>query len=153
MKKVGKLLLVLFISLSLMACSKEENEPIPGNNDAPIENTDNSENQGDADDLENLNLYSDDTKIVFNFNDVYNIVYYYEGNEITGMEYYYNYQTSEVAAYAKAGIEASKDENVESVIQKGQYIIVKFNEKEYNDYTLEEIKQTYSYLEEVKKGQ
>ena len=113
----------------------------------------NNQQNGENEDLDNLELYSDDTKIVFNFNDIYQIVYYYSGNEITGLEWYYNYEDRTTASYAIASIKAGlNDTDVESVTQNGKYVVVKFKESEYEGLTLEQVKTTFAYLEEIKKN-
>lgn len=148
-KKVMMCILAILLSFIIVGCVNNgaiDNDESNDNNENINENTNVEET------IDNFNLYSDDTKIVFNYMGVYQIVYYHTGDTITGLEWYYNYENSETASYMVAGIKASidEDDNVESVKQKGKYVIVKFKEEEYKDMSLEQVKQSYSYLEEVK---
>lgn len=148
-KKVMMCILAILLSFIIVGCGNNgaiDNDESNDNNENINENTNVEET------IDNFNLYSDDTKIVFNYMGVYQIVYYHTGDTITGLEWYYNYENSETASYMVAGIKASidEDDNVESVKQKGKYVIVKFKEEEYKDMSLEQVKQSYSYLEEVK---
>ena len=148
-KKVFAGILICFMMFAITGCGKEEgfNPENIFNNDTENSDNDNESSDGEAD----IKLYSDDTKLVFNFSGVYQIVYYYSGDKITGLEYYYNYGDSATAKYAVSAIKANytNENNIKSVEQKGKYIIVKFEEGEYKDQTVEEIKQTYSYLEQI----
>ena len=45
------------------------------------------------------NLYTDEKKLVYNNNDIYKIVYYYEEDEITGLEHYYEYKDEKEAEF------------------------------------------------------
>ncbi len=148
-KKVMMCILAILLSFIIVGCVNNgaiDNDESNDNNENINENTNVEET------IDNFDLYSDDTKIVFNYMGVYQIVYYHTGDTITGLEWYYNYENSETASYMVAGIKASidEDDNVESVKQKGKYVIVKFKEEEYKDMSLEQVKQSYSYLEEVK---
>lgn len=148
-KKVMMCILAILLSFIIVGCVNNgaiDNDESNDNNENINENTNVEET------IDNFDLYSDDTKIVFNYMGVYQIVYYHTGDTITGLEWYYNYENSETVSYMVAGIKASidEDDNVESVKQKGKYVIVKFKEEEYKDMSLEQVKQSYSYLEEVK---
>lgn len=112
-----------------------------------INGNDGSETDGSDD----IKLYSDSNKLVYNYYDTYTIVYYRSGDTITGLEYYYNYQDSATAAYAVATMKANLegDTTVESVKQNGKYIIVKYNSSVYEGYTAAMVEEAYSYLEQV----
>ena len=156
-RKILFSVLAIIMCLTIVGCGKEEKQNnILGD---IIENFTNSENN-DKDDssknnddkdtsLDEIKLYSDDTKMVFNFYDQYNIVYHYKGDTITGLELYYDYGTEELAKISKSAIEQTQDYEIKSVVQKGRYVIVTYNEEAYQDMTVEEVKQTYSYLEQV----
>lgn len=102
---------------------------------------------------EEIKLYSDDTKLVFNLS-AYTAVYYFEGDVVTGLEYYFEYPDSATAAAAVSSIKAgyTAEDNIEKVIQKGNYVIVKFKNAEYQDLKVSEIKETYKYLDEFYKN-
>lgn len=145
MKKALGILISIFMIFALVGCGNDEK------NIGDIIENQNNDNKNNEDSEENIKLYSDDTKLVFNFNGVYQIVYYYSDDKITGLEYYYNYGDSATAKYAVTTLKSAYEQetNIKSVEQKGSYVIVKFTEKEYKDDTVEEIKQTYSYLEQI----
>ena len=158
-KKILFCLIAVIMCFTLVGCGKEEQKQ-SGVLDDIIESFSNSEsdNNNDSKNKENdktnatideIKLYSDNTKMVFNFYDQYNIVYYYSGEEITGLELYYDYKTEDMAKLSKATLEQSQDPEVKSIVQKGQYVIITYNEEAYKDMTVEEVKQTYSYLEQV----
>lgn len=145
MKK--KLLVGLFtiiICFALVGCGKEE----VLNNEGGTTGENELQNNNSE---ENINLYSDDNKIVFNYMDVYYITYYHEGEQITGLEYVYKYDNSETAKIAKTMLDSTyaEDSNVKDLVVKGKYIIITFNEEAYKDETLEDVKTTYSYLEQI----
>lgn len=156
MKKILLCVLSMIICFSLVGCTQEKKEEIGLDDLLNIfENNEESDSSKDSSSDKNteeeIKLYSDDSKLVFNFYDIYNLVYYFEKDKITGLEYYYNYSTEELATYAKASLEQEKDEEVKSIVQKGKYIIVTFKESAYKDMTVDEVKQTYSYLDQVLK--
>lgn len=96
-------------------------------------------------------LYSTNDKIVYNYNDEYKVVIHHEEGKITGVEYYYDYKTTEAATTAVEQLKLDyKDvENFDQVIQKDQYVKVLFKEEIYKDMTLDEFKENYKDLEEV----
>lgn len=140
-------LLLIFMCFTLVGCTKEKTDEDDILNQFNDNQQDNKEDEEDY----KIDLYSDNTKMVFDFSGVYKIVYYYNGDKITGLEYYFDYQDKSTAKYAVTAIKSQyeAEDNIKSVEQKGQYVIVKFTEEEYKDTTVEEIKQTYSYLEQV----
>ena len=122
-----------------------------GNKEVPLdekEPNDSTTEPGEA--IEDIELYSDDTKIVYNYNDLYKLVYYHDGTNITGLENYYEMENSAVAAYTKTSL-ASTYPNA-TLTQKGRYVIITYNESEYKDLTLEEVKETFSFLQEIQKN-
>jgi hypothetical protein len=140
------ILIAFFVFFSLVGCDKEA---VLEKGDDTNTNTNDTNEESETD----LKLYSDDSKIVFNFNDLYYITYYHNGETITGLEYVYDYGSYETAkmyvdSYA-INDSYKQENNVKSIKQNGQYLIITFNESEYEDQTLESIKQTYSYLEQV----
>lgn len=148
MKK--KLLVGLFtiiICFALMGCGKQE--VLNNGGETKVENEPQNNNSEEI-----LNLYSDDNKIVFNYTDVYYIIYYHEGEKITGLEYVYQYDNAETAKIAKTMLDSTYEEedNVKDVVIKGKYIIITFTEEAYKDETLESVKTTYSYLEQIYKN-
>lgn len=162
MKKLFTGILIVLVCIMVTACGSESLnindiidkagesiEDATDNVDGIINNATGSDSEDNT--AEDFKLYSDDTKIVYNFAGVYLLVYYHDGVNITGEEYYYNYGNSEAAALGVAALKSQLQttDNVESITQNGKYIVVKFSEEEYKDLTLEEVKATYSYLEMI----
>lgn len=148
MKKILITLSAFIICFALVGCGSQINlDDIIGGESG--ETGDNGDDQGTK--VDEIKLFSDDTKLVFNFQDVYTIVYYYSGETITGLEYYYNYGDASTASYAKMTLtnQYKEGDNIESITQNGKYLIVKFKPDAYKDTTASEVKQTYSYLNQV----
>lgn len=133
---------ISLISVSMMGCGEKKNNTDDGNQ---LE----TETEG----YDNTELFSDDTKIVFNVQNAYYIIFHHNGTDITGFEYTYDYGDVETAKALEGSIKATYelDETVEKVERNGSKLKIIFKESEYKDLTLESIKETYSYLEEVKK--
>lgn len=102
---------------------------------------------------------SNDTKLVMNLEDdgtfvdvvkAY-IVYNYRDDKITGMAFYYQFTDEAVAtaAFEEAKADAAADESVKNFRQNGQYIIVDFNESEYANVSVNEVKQAIEFLEKI----
>ena len=139
MKKIFLILLSFLMLISLNGCNSDNNEK---------DNV--SDKQETKDDT--IELFSDDTKIVFNFYDTYKLVFYHENNKITKGEMVYELDSVEAATASALVLEKNKEtSNVDKVTQNGKYIFCTLNPKEYEGLTLEDIKQTYSTLEEIKK--
>lgn len=137
-------LLIMTTCFALMGCNKEKNT---GTEQENLESNQNKNVQ-----VINPELYSSDTKVVFNYYNQYLIVFYFENNKIVGEELYYDFGDSETAASSVALMKDkyATEEAVNSVNQEGQYIIVRYSTKAYKNLTLSEVKKNYSYLEEVK---
>lgn len=142
-KKLLVGLLAIFMCFTLTGCGEENT-----NNGGNINQGGNEQQGSNQNDVQ---LYSDDTKLVFNYNDSYSMVYYFSGEKITGLEFYYNYENIETAAYAKSMLESeyTDDDDVQSVTQNGKYLVVKFKPSAYEDMTTTTVKQLYSAYEQV----
>ncbi len=103
---------------------------------------------------EKVELYSDDTKIVYKQSKGSYLVFYYDGNKIIGYELYLDYEDEETAsvAYEVLKQDHSAYNNVKNINQKGQYVVIEYNENEYAAYSLDDVKRTYSTLEQVQKN-
>lgn len=146
MKKKLYLLLLIGLIIVLAGCSaaskKESQEDSIKEEIEELEETE-SEN-------EEIELYSDDTKIVFQ-SDQIRYVFYYKKNEITAYHVYIDYDTKETAAYALTLLGAEDDETIDKAYNKGRYVVIEYNEKEYMDMTVEELKEAYGSMKEVTK--
>lgn len=131
MKKVLLVVAICLLSLSLVGCNKEK----------------------EKDNNKEISLYSDKTKIVFDNNGYYKMVYYYEGDKITGIKHYYDLETEEKATekLVKDKEDLKYNITIKSITQEGRYVIYTMAESEYKDLTVEKVKTDYSYLTEVTK--
>ena len=147
MKKKYLLGLLIVVSLFIVTACGSKTEEDNEENTNNINNVEDSENE----EYEDIELYSDDTKLVFARGDG-KVVFYYSGNEITGETAYFNYQTNAAAKIALDVLNNDKDDNIDKAYVQGKYLVVEYNENEYGTLTLEDVKLTYSYIEELQKG-
>ena len=92
-----------------------------------------------------IDIYSDDEKIVFESGKSL-LVFYYKGDKITAYHTYIDYETEETA---KIALEATKKtELVKDVYTKGKYLVIEYNDDHYSKFTVKDIKEAYSYLNE-----
>lgn len=98
-------------------------------------------------------LYSDDTKIVYNYNDEYKIIIHKDGDKIIGIEHYYDFETSTSAHQAIDTLTAeySANTNFDKIVQCDRYVKVIFKEDMYKDISLNDFKEKYKDLDEVLK--
>ncbi len=87
-------------------------------------------------------LYSDDTKIVYNYNDEYKIIVHKDNDKIIGVECYYDFQNSQEAVKALETISEkyTGNETISKIVQSDRYIKVIFKEESYQDFTIDTIK-------------
>ena len=100
---------------------------------------------------DNLELYSDDTRIVFK-NGQSTLVFGYKGNEITSYTLYIDYDNALTAKYVLSTLLAERDDSIKNAYDSGKYLVIEYNKSEFENTTLEEIKQTYSLLEQIKQA-
>ena len=154
MKKIIVLSAILFVTVFMLTgCGNSKQNAKTSNNnsdiDQVIDNNTSSNSSSSNTAEEKIDLYSDDTKIVF-INGQSSLVFYYSGDEITAYHAYYDYATEANARVALNVLE--KDESIDKAYVKGRYLVVEFNKSEFEDLKLSEIRQVYSYLEEAKKS-
>ena len=149
MKKVVTIMAIAFLLTGCGNANQVNNKEVVSNTNENqvVENNSNQE-------TDKIELYSDDHKIVFKQVTGSYLVFYYEGNQITGYETYLDYEDSTTASVAVDIIKNDHEnyQNVKSVSQKGQYVVVEYNENEYSAYSLDDVKSTYSLLEQVQKN-
>ena len=121
----------------------EENIETTNNNTAEAAETNTSTES------EKIELYSDNTKIVFK-NASGSLVFYYSGEKITKYEAYLDYQTPALAQYALSLIEKDNS-TIKKASANGRYVVIEYNESEYENLTVSEVRALYSYLEESQK--
>lgn len=137
MKKI-KLLIAVVLCFLVVGCScekkdKEGNEKPKG--DTQIESTIKS-------------MYTDDKKLVFDNNGIYKLVFYYSGNEITGLEHYYEYKDEKEAEskYKEDSENLKNNLSIKKISRNGKYVIYTMAGKEYEGKTVKQVKESYSYL-------
>ncbi len=143
MKKIILCSLLFLMMLFATGCGKTTEDDI--NEYGNPEGTNETVNSNDNDKIE---LYSDNTKMVFQ-NGTSSLVYYYEGDKITGYHAYIDYGNAATANYVLSMLD--KDESIAKAYTKGRYVVIEYAESEYENTTTDEIRLLYSYLEEVQK--
>ena len=137
----------VILCLVLAGCGEKKENTISDQSNQ-ISNTIITDNSIDNN-LGIIDLYSDDTKIVFKNSDLNTLVFYYEGDKITGYHAYIDYGDPLTANVALANY--TYDESVDKVYTQGKYLIVEFKESEYSDLKTSDVRLVYSYLEEITK--
>lgn len=133
MKKISIIFFSFMILLSLVGCTKKDNETCDGNT------SDNNYHEG-----EEKELYSDDSKLVYESKQI-KLVFYYDKNEnITDYLVYNDFIYLEQAS--KAFDEYEKDENMEDVSLDGRYIVIKYKKEYFKDMKVEDVKDSYKNL-------
>ncbi len=134
--------------------SKTQNTNNSQRNSSKSQPTTTEENTPSEEFLNYDELYSDETKIVYNNEDEYKIVIHKDGDKITGIEHYYSFETEEEATLAISELtnKYNANEDFEQIIQNDRYIKVLFKKESYETLTLTDIKEQYSNLEEIIKG-
>lgn len=146
MKK--KLLLCLFIITMFFIMTGCVNKSVEVSNSTENDNSNEEEKNTSSDLDDEIELYSDSSKIVFQ-NGNAKLVYYYSGDKITKYESYLDYQSSTAAKYALSILE--KDGDIKKAYTDGRYLIIEYDESVYEDLTTTDVRTVYSYLKEVKK--
>ena len=160
-KKILLTLFVIVMCFGLVGCGQKEEDKnvnndvkqdeVKTNNNSDNSNTQseipNNTTQNEAPDIE---LYSDDTKIVFK-NDQGMAVYYYKGKEITGSHLYIDYGTEEAAKIALSVLNTEENETIESAHTEGKYLVIVYKKSTYDTLNVDTLRLVYSYLEEIKK--
>lgn len=151
LKNLFAILLISIISISLTGCDDKNDDDIINNANKQSEKNNTKKENEDVNDV--VALYSDDTKMVFNVDDVYYMVYYHDGTKITGMEYVYSYPDVETAKFTETTLKSTyeKNDGVESVERSGKQIKILFDDDSYEDLSVEEVKKTYSMYEQIYK--
>ena len=139
-----KALIIITIAVLLTGCGDNKS----------VSSVNNISENNSPETSEKVELYSDDTKIVYKQSKGSYLVFYYDGNKIIGYELYLDYEDEETAsvAYEVLKQDHSAYNNVKNINQKGQYVVIEYNENEYAAYSLDDVKRTYSTLEQVQKN-
>lgn len=95
-------------------------------------------------------LYSTDDKVVFDCNNEFKIILHRNGDTITGIEYYYDFGSSENAANALFNLKSMyQDSGIENIMMKDRYVKVIFNNNVFSNLSVNEFRNRYSNLNEI----
>lgn len=75
------------------------------------------------------------------------VVYYYSGNDITGVKEYYEFADEATAKTALEFFTQSENNSYKAIEQSGKYVIVTINEADYEGLTAEIVKQNIEAFE------
>ena len=79
------------------------------------------------------------------------IVYFYSGEEITGMKAYYEYSDPTAAKSALEYLKTNyEDENQNKITVNGKYVIFTASETEYENLTANDVKEQIDFMEMLK---
>lgn len=144
MKKFLSIFMVCLLSFLLVGCGCDKNK----NKDK-----DNNKKDTEAEKItDTINaLYSDDTKIVYDNGGVYKIVFFYNENEITGLQHYYEYSDENEAQtkYNEYKENYKNDASIKTITKSGKFVVFTFVGDQYEGKTVEEVQNDYSFLKPV----
>ena len=128
---------------------KEKYEPISSE---PEQDTNNTVSSWKEEFPEYSELYSTDDKVVFDCNNEFKVILHRNGDTITGIEYYYDFGSSENAANALFNLKSMyQDSSIENIMMKDRYVKVIFNDSMFNNLSVSEFRNRYSNLNEIVK--
>lgn len=143
MKKIFLSLFLVITLFMITSCGKENDNLDSNSGDSVLEHE-----QHVNDDIE---LYSDDTKYVFEMGNT-KYVFYYEGDTITAYHTYVNYGDSRTARYTYNFIKKEDYPVADKYYVQGKYLVFEWNKSEYQNLKASTLRQAYSYMKEVKKN-
>lgn len=95
-------------------------------------------------------LYSTDDKVVFDCNNEFKIILHRDGDTITGIEYYYDFGSSENAANALFNLKSMyQDSGIENIMMKDRYVKVIFNNNVFSNLSVSKFRNKYRNLNEI----
>jgi len=135
-------LLAIAMCFVLVGCGKT----VEDNEEDNVLDTGTTTNNGSD---EEVKLYSDNTKYVFEYvNTKY--VFYYSGDTITAYHTYVDYETAASAKAVYSALKLGDYEDLDKVTQKGRYLVFEWNKRTYEDMTASDLRTAYSYMKELK---
>ena len=135
MKKIFGILLMSILLITLTGCLNSND-----NNKRTVSESSNAD----------LNLYSDDTKYVYESDNTTH-VFYYEGDTITAYHTYVNYKEEELAKYAYDAVTQDMKEEIDKYYVKGKYLVFEYKESAYSNLELSKLDKTYAYMKKIVK--
>jgi len=146
-RKVILTMLVLVLFFAITGCGKNK-----GLADAADKNSvEQADTSGDNSSYDDIELYSDSTKYVFELSNT-KYVFYYSGDTITAYHTYVDYNDAATAKTAYQLLKLEDYPEVNKYYVKGKYIVFEWNKSQYEDMTVSELKTAYSYMKELKKS-
>ena len=98
-------------------------------------------------------LYSTDDKLVFDYNNEYKVIIHRDGDIITGIEYYYDFGSSENATNSIFKLKSMyENSGIENILVKDRYVKVIFSESTFSNLSVSEFRNKYSNLNEIIKN-
>lgn len=126
---------------------KEKYEPISSE---PEQDTNNTVSSWKEEFPEYSELYSTDDKVVFDCNNEFKVILHRNGDTITGIEYYYDFGSSENAANALFNLKSMyQDSGIENIMMKDRYVKVIFNDNVFSNLSVNEFRNKYRNLNEI----
>lgn len=126
---------------------KEKYEPISSE---PEQDTNNTVSSWKEEFPEYSELYSTDDKVVFDCNNEFKVILHRNGDTITGIEYYYDFGSSENAANALFNLKSMyQDSGIENIMMKDRYVKVIFNDNVFSNLSVSAFRNRYSNLNEI----
>lgn len=142
MRKITLVILLALSFLLIAGCGKKDEENTTNNGG-------NEQNPAPQAVINPDTVHSDNNKIVFR-NEQTKMVFGYEGTNITSYKVYVDYSDETTAKTALGVLEANKEDNVEKYSLEGKYVVVEYKPSEFSGFTVDGVRQMYSYLEEIK---
>lgn len=137
-RKIFILLVLIIFCLTITGCGNKSNS-----------NTTTATKSTTVSDTWDFDYRTDDNKIVFNFSDVYYMVFYFDGQTVTDMWYVYDFKDIKTAnTYIAIFQNQYKDDNngIKRAYRRGTSVVIEFNGDQYKDLTRKQIEATFSYL-------
>ena len=78
------------------------------------------------------------------------LIYFYNGNEITGLKYYYEYDSADAAKKAYNELDSDLRSIYKDVAVNDKYVIMTSNETDYEGLTADDVKQQLEFMEMIK---
>ena len=131
MKKIILLLTLCLTITFLVGCSCEKKETNGGNDLMPVKD-----------------LYTSDSKLVYDNAGIFKLVFKFKNNEVTSCEHYYEYKSEEDAKkhYEEDKENLKDNATIKNITLNGKYVIYTISDTEWAGLKREDVEKKYSYL-------
>lgn len=123
-----------------------------------VSSGDSGENSS-GDITDTIGLYSTENRAVFNFGNVYYVIFDFDGDKVSNSSYCYVFESEEMATLtyedlmeslkSPETIEENELQDVKEIRREGKHVIIVMQESSYADLTKQEVMDTYSLLEQI----